>query len=57
MHTTLRGNLPFAACSTALLEQNASPSDADIDAAMDGHICRCAAYVQLHASYPPPDVL
>jgi len=30
--------------ATALLMQNKSPSDADIDAAMDGNICRCATY-------------
>ena len=36
--------------ATALLEQNASPSDADIDAAMNGNICRCAAYVRIRAA-------
>ncbi len=30
--------------ATALLAQNKSPSDADIDSAMDGIICRCATY-------------
>ncbi len=30
--------------ATALLASNAKPSDADIDAAMDGNICRCATY-------------
>lgn len=30
--------------ATALLTSNAKPSDADIDAAMDGNICRCATY-------------
>ncbi len=28
----------------ALLTKNASPSDADIDAAMSGNICRCGTY-------------
>ncbi|ALY61664.1 (2Fe-2S)-binding protein [Pseudomonas aeruginosa] len=36
--------------ATALLEQNASPSDADIDAAMNGNICRCAAYMRIRAA-------
>ncbi|NNC36960.1 MAG: (2Fe-2S)-binding protein [Acidimicrobiales bacterium] len=30
-----------------LLETNASPSDEDIDSAMDGNICRCATYVRI----------
>jgi isoquinoline 1-oxidoreductase subunit alpha len=30
--------------ATALLTTNPKPSDADIDAAMDGNICRCATY-------------
>ena len=30
--------------ATALLEKNSNPSDADIDAAMAGNICRCATY-------------
>ncbi|MEM7469373.1 MAG: (2Fe-2S)-binding protein [Pseudomonadota bacterium] len=30
--------------AVALLEQNAKPTDADIDAAMMGNICRCATY-------------
>lgn len=33
--------------AAALLEQNASPSDADIDTAMTGNICRCATYVRI----------
>ena len=28
--------------ATALLEKNSAPTDADIDAAMSGNICRCA---------------
>ncbi|MDX5393374.1 MAG: 2Fe-2S iron-sulfur cluster-binding protein, partial [Caulobacteraceae bacterium] len=27
-----------------------SPSDADIDAAMAGNICRCATYVRIRAA-------
>ena len=30
--------------ATALLVKNKSPSDADIDAAMSGNICRCGTY-------------
>ena len=33
--------------ATALLATNAKPSDADIDAAMSGNICRCATYVRI----------
>jgi isoquinoline 1-oxidoreductase subunit alpha len=35
--------------ATALLEKNKTPSDADIDAAMSGNICRCATYVRIRA--------
>ena len=31
----------------ALLEENKNPSDADIDAAMAGNICRCGTYVRI----------
>ena len=30
--------------AVALLQKNKSPSDADIDAAMSGNICRCGTY-------------
>ena len=36
--------------ATALLTQNPKPSDADIDAAMSGNICRCATYVRIRAA-------
>jgi isoquinoline 1-oxidoreductase subunit alpha len=36
--------------ATALLEKNATPSDADIDAAMSGNICRCATYNRIRAA-------
>jgi isoquinoline 1-oxidoreductase alpha subunit len=36
--------------ATALLEQNARPTDADIDEAMRGNICRCATYVRIRAA-------
>jgi isoquinoline 1-oxidoreductase subunit alpha len=35
--------------ATALLEKNRHPSDADIDAAMSGNICRCATYLRIRA--------
>lgn len=36
--------------ATALLEHNPDPSDADIDAAMKGNICRCATYVRIRSA-------
>jgi isoquinoline 1-oxidoreductase alpha subunit len=33
--------------ATALLTTNKNPSDADIDKAMSGNICRCATYVRI----------
>jgi len=36
--------------ATALLEQNAQPTDADIDAAMAGNICRCGTYTRIRAA-------
>jgi isoquinoline 1-oxidoreductase alpha subunit len=33
--------------AAALLAKNAAPSDADIDAAMSGNICRCGTYVRI----------
>jgi len=35
--------------ATALLGQNAAPSDADINDAMDGNVCRCATYHRIRA--------
>ena len=36
--------------ATALLKKNAKPTDADIDSAMAGNICRCATYVRIRAA-------
>jgi isoquinoline 1-oxidoreductase subunit alpha len=36
--------------ATALLEKNAAPTDADIDAAMSGNICRCGTYTRIRAA-------
>jgi isoquinoline 1-oxidoreductase alpha subunit len=33
--------------AVALLEKNRSPTDADIDSAMSGNICRCGTYNQI----------
>lgn len=33
--------------ATALLSINSNPTDADIDAAMSGNICRCATYTRI----------
>jgi isoquinoline 1-oxidoreductase alpha subunit len=36
--------------ATALLTHNPKPSDADIDTAMSGNICRCGTYVRIKAA-------
>jgi len=36
--------------ATALLKSNRKPSDADIDAAMSGNICRCGTYQRIRAA-------
>jgi isoquinoline 1-oxidoreductase subunit alpha len=36
--------------ATALLERNPQPTDRDIDAAMNGNICRCATYNRIRAA-------
>ena len=36
--------------ATALLSTNRTPTDADIDAAMSGNICRCGTYVRIRAA-------
>ena len=33
--------------AAALLKRNPNPTDADIDGAMNGHICRCGTYVRI----------
>ncbi len=33
-----------------LLKQHVKPSDTDIDAAMNGHICRCGTYPRIRAA-------
>jgi len=36
--------------ATALLAGNKKPTDADIDAAMSGNICRCGTYPRIRAA-------
>ena len=36
--------------AAALLTEKPKPSDADIDAAMAGNVCRCATYVRIRAA-------
>lgn len=36
--------------AVALLSQNRKPTDADIDDAMAGNLCRCATYVRVRAA-------
>jgi isoquinoline 1-oxidoreductase alpha subunit len=36
--------------ASALLEKTPAPTDADIDSAMSGNICRCATYSRIRAA-------
>ena len=36
--------------AVALLSESPKPTDADIDAAMAGNVCRCATYVRIRAA-------
>ena len=36
--------------ATALIKSNPAPTDADIDAAMSGNICRCGTYPRIRAA-------
>ena len=36
--------------ATALLQSNKTPTDADIDGAMSGNICRCGTYQRIRAA-------
>jgi isoquinoline 1-oxidoreductase alpha subunit len=36
--------------AAALLKANKNPSDADIDAAMSGNLCRCGTYGRVRAA-------
>jgi len=39
--------------AAALLDKNPNPSDADIDTAMNGNICRCGTYVRIKKAIKP----
>jgi isoquinoline 1-oxidoreductase alpha subunit len=36
--------------AAAFLNQNPSPSDTEIEAAMNGNICRCGTYLRIKAA-------
>jgi len=36
--------------AAALLERNRNPTEADIDNAMSGNLCRCATYIRIRAA-------
>ena len=36
--------------AAALIDRNANPTDADIDAALAGNLCRCGTYVRIRAA-------
>ena len=36
--------------AAALIDRNANPTDADIDSAMQGNLCRCGTYVRIRAA-------
>jgi isoquinoline 1-oxidoreductase alpha subunit len=36
--------------AAALLKANPNPTDEDIDAAMNGNLCRCGTYVRIKAA-------
>jgi isoquinoline 1-oxidoreductase alpha subunit len=36
--------------AVTLLRENPTPSDSDIDLAMNGNLCRCATYVRIRAA-------
>jgi isoquinoline 1-oxidoreductase alpha subunit len=41
----------------ALLDKNDNPSDADIDSAMQGNICRCGTYPRIRKAIKRASVL
>jgi isoquinoline 1-oxidoreductase alpha subunit len=44
--------------AAALLEANPAPSDADIDTAMSGNLCRCGTYPRIrHAIHRAAEIL
>jgi len=43
--------------ASALLKKNATPTDKDIDAAMQGHICRCGTYSRIRKAIKTASVM
>ena len=43
--------------ASALLKKNATPTDKDIDAAMQGHICRCGTYPRIRKAIKSASVI
>jgi isoquinoline 1-oxidoreductase alpha subunit len=43
--------------AAALLKKNPTPKDADIDAAMQGHICRCGTYPRIRKAIKTASLL
>ena len=43
--------------ASALLQRNASPTDKDIDTAMQGHICRCGTYPRIRKAIKTASIL
>jgi isoquinoline 1-oxidoreductase subunit alpha len=43
--------------ATALLKKTPSPTDKDIDAAMQGHICRCGTYPRIRSAIKKASLL
>ena len=41
---------PGGIAAAALLARNPTPTDADIDDAMSGNICRCGTYTRIRAA-------
>ena len=38
--------------AAALLNTTPNPTDAEIDTAMNGNICRCGTYIRIRAGHP-----
>jgi len=43
--------------AAALLKKNSTPSDKDIDAAMQGHICRCGTYPRIRKAIKTASIM
>jgi isoquinoline 1-oxidoreductase alpha subunit len=43
--------------AAALLKKNSTPTDKDIDAAMQGHICRCGTYLRIRKAIKTASIM